>query len=140
MTGSGSVKPGATSAEPARLLLDEMFSPRLAEALRHRKHDVVAIAERAELQSMTDDAVFAHAIADRRWLLTENVKDFRPILLRAIHNGATVTGLLFTSGRAFPRSRRNPGPLLAALDAWLSAGPPSKPLVEDWLLPPVADQ
>jgi hypothetical protein len=46
----------------------------------------------------------------------------------------TITGLLFTSNRSFPRSRQNPGPLIGALDQWLAAGPPTAPLTEDWLL------
>jgi hypothetical protein len=37
---------------------------------------------------------------------------------------------------AFPRSRKNPGPLIQALDAWLRNGLPEHPLTEDWLLSP----
>jgi len=125
-----------TGRPVARLALDEMFSPTIAEALRELKHDVVAVAERVDLRSMTDDEIFVWATADNRWLLTENLKDFRPILLRAMQAGTVVTGVLFTSSRAFPRSRQNPGPLIDALNAWLLAGPPSPPLTEDWLLNP----
>jgi hypothetical protein len=46
--------------------------------------------------------------------------------------------LLFTSSRVFPRSRKNPGPLVDALHAWLLAGPPAPPLAECWLLGPEA--
>ena len=125
-----------SESQPARLVLDEMFSPKIAAALRERKHDVVAVAERVDLRSMTDDELFAWTIADNRWLLTENVKDFRPILLRAIQAGGVITGLLFTSSRTFPRSRQNPGPIIDALDRWLTAGLPAAPLTEDWLLDP----
>jgi hypothetical protein len=119
-----------------RLALDEMSSPAIAAALRELGHDVVAVAERVDLRSMTDDDLFAWSAAQKRWLLTENVKDFRPIMLRALQAGGTMTGLLFTSSRAFPRSRRNPGPLIQALHAWLSSGPPAPPLNEDWLRGP----
>ena len=61
----------------ARLVLDEMFSPAIAAALRDLGQDVIAVAERGELRAMSDDDVFAWAISQRRWLLTENVKDFR---------------------------------------------------------------
>ena len=37
---------------------------------------------------MTDADIFTWAVAQRRWLLTENVKDFRPLLLRALQAGA----------------------------------------------------
>jgi hypothetical protein len=73
---------------------------------------------------------------EQRWLLTENVKDFQPIMLRALQAGGAITGLLFTSGRAFPRSRRNPGPLIQAINAWLIGGPPGPPVKEDWLRGP----
>jgi hypothetical protein len=118
------------------LLLDEMFSPAIAAALRDLGHDVIAVAGRTDLRALTDDEVFAWASGNGRWLLTENVKDFRPILLRVLQAGSAGTGLLFTSSRAFPRSRNNPGPLIKALDAWLRTGPPLSPLTEDWLLNP----
>jgi Domain of unknown function (DUF5615) len=113
-----------------------MFSPAMAGALRELGHDVAAVAERVDLRSMTDDDLFAWSAAEQRWLLTENVKDFRPIMLRAPQSGGAISGLLCTSSRAFPRSRRNPGPLIQALHAWLSAGPPAPPRNEDWLRGP----
>jgi hypothetical protein len=66
--------------------------------------------------------------------LTENVKDFRPIMLRALEAGGAAAGLLFTSSRTFPRSRHNPGPLIEAIEAWFVKGSPAPPLMEDWLL------
>jgi predicted nuclease of predicted toxin-antitoxin system len=117
-----------------RLLLDEMFSPTIAADLRERDHGVIAVADRPDLRSKSDEEIFAWASAEKRWLLTENVKDFRPIMLRALSGGAPSCGLLFTSSRAFPRSRKNPGSLIRALDAWLTAGPPPPPVTESWLL------
>jgi Domain of unknown function (DUF5615) len=118
----------------ARLLLDEMFSPAVAAELRALGHDVIAVAERPDLRSKSDEEIFAWASADKRWLLTENVKDFRPIMLRALSVGAPGCGLLFSSSRAFPRLRKSPGSLIRALDAWLTAGPPPPPVTESWLL------
>jgi hypothetical protein len=120
----------------ARLVLDEMFSPAIAAALRDLGQDVIAVAERGELRAMSDDEVFAWATSQRRWLLTENVKDFRPILLRALQTDTATVGILYTSSRAFPRSRKNPGPLIQAIHAWMLNGPPEAPLTEDWLLNP----
>lgn len=122
-----------TATAAVRLLLDEMFSPAIAAELRQLQHDVVSIAEKAELRSMSDDEVFAWACAEQRWILTENVKDFRPILLRALQGGAPTCGLLFTSSRTFQRSRKNPGPLIRALHAWLTAEPPAPSVTEWWL-------
>ena len=120
----------------ARLLLDEMFSPAIAAALRDLGHDVIAVAERTDMRAMSDEEVFTWAASQGRWLLTENVKDFLPILLRALQADTTVTGLLCTSNRSFPRSRKNPGPLIQAIHTWLLNGPPEAPLTEDWLLNP----
>jgi hypothetical protein len=120
----------------ARLLLDEMFSPAIAAALRDLGHDVIAVAERTDMRAMSDEDVFTWAASQGRWLLMENVKDFRPILLRALQADATVTGLLCTSNRSFPRSRKNSGPLIQAIHTWLLNGPPEAPLTEDWLLSP----
>lgn len=125
-----------TAAGTAGLLLDEMFSPTIAASLRELGHDVIAVAERPDLRSMTDDEIFAWASAQNRWLLTENVRDFRPILLRTMQAGMPVVGIAFTSNRSFPRTRKNPGPLIRALDSWLRAGPPEARLTEDWLTDP----
>jgi predicted nuclease of predicted toxin-antitoxin system len=123
-----------SNSASARLMLDEMFSPTIAAALRDLGHDVVAVPEHAELRAMNDEKVFAWAISQGRWLVTENVKDFRPILLRALQADAIIAGILYTSNRSFPRSRKNPGPLIQALHAWIVNGPPEAPLTEDWLL------
>ncbi|HEX6500560.1 MAG TPA: DUF5615 family PIN-like protein [Micromonosporaceae bacterium] len=116
------------------LVLDEMFSPRIAQALRERGHQVVAVAEHVDLRAMTDDDLYQWTAGQRSWLLTENVKDFRPIMLRTLQAGGPTAGLLFTSSRTFPRSRQKPGPIIEAVDAWLNSGPPRPPVIEDWLL------
>jgi len=121
---------------PARLVLDEMFSPAIAAALRDLGHDVAAIAEQPALRAMTDEEVFARAAAQGQWLLTENVKDFQPILQQARQAVTPTAGLLFTSSRTFPRSRKNPEPLIDAIRTWLAAGTPPPPLFEDWLVDP----
>ena len=94
----------------ARLLLDEMFSPAMAGTLRDLGHDVVAVAEGSDLRAMTDEDVFASATAQSRWLATENVKDFRPILLRALQADAAHAGILYTSSRPSPAPGRTPAP------------------------------
>lgn len=135
MAGAAAAHRVSDHAE-ARLLLDEMFSPTVAAALRDMGHEVIAIAEHGEMRAMTDEEVFAWAASQGRWLLTENVKDFRPLMLRALQAGSTVAGILYATSRAFPRSRKNPRPLIQAIHAWLLSGPPEAPLSEDWLLNP----
>ena len=117
------------------LLLDEMFAPGVAEALRDKGYDVIAVATEAGLRALSDDEIYSWAAAESRCLVTENVKDFRPILTRVEEAGGPVAALLFTSSRTFPRVRRNLGPLIDALDTWLRSTGPRPPSVEQWLLP-----
>lgn len=118
-----------------RLVLDEMHSPVVATELRARSHDVIAVAERADLRALSDLDLYAWAGIHRRTIVTENVKDFAPLVRGALQAGQTVVPVVFTSARSFPRSRRNPGRLIAALDAWIieAASKPRPP--EDWLQP-----
>ncbi|MGL5852840.1 MAG: DUF5615 family PIN-like protein [Phycicoccus sp.] len=116
-----------------RLLLDEMYAPLVADLLQQRGHDVLALVADPLMRGMADDEVFAWAARQGRRVVTENVKDFRPLLLVA-GDGAPVAALLFTSGRMFPRTRRNPGPLVSALDVWLTAPDADRRPLEDWLV------
>lgn len=123
-----------TASRPGvALLLDEMFAPSIAVELRRRGHDVIAVAAEPELRSMTDTEIYSWATRERRRIVTENVKDFRRLLMQDAESDGP--GVLFTSARTFPRSRRAPGSLIASLESWLSqpgvlARPP-----EDWLAP-----
>ncbi len=118
------------------LLLDEMHAPVIAVTLRDRGHDVVAVAEQDALRAMSDEELFRWAGQQARRIVTENVKDFAPLLRRAEESGQTVTSVLFTSSRTFPRTRRNRGPLITALDTWLRAPDATHRPVEDWLTNP----
>jgi hypothetical protein len=100
-----------------RLLLDEMFAPSLAQALCAAGFDVVAVAGHTLLAAAPDEQVAAWAREQDRRVVTENVRDFAPWAGR----GEPPLRVLFTSSRRYPRSRRNPGPLLKALTDWLSA-------------------
>ena len=118
---------------PNRLLLDGMFAPELAAELRRRGQRVTAVAETTVLRAMNDPALLEWTAANSEWLLTENVKDFRPLLLAAQAGNHPYVSLLLTSSRSFPRSRRNPSPLTEALAAWLEGPDSRSPSAEEWL-------
>lgn len=82
---------------------------------------------------MPDEELFAWAAQERRRLVTENVKDSRRLAMRSEEAGRPPATLLCTSSRSFPRSRHNPGPLVAALEAWLCRADAVARPVEDWL-------
>lgn len=83
----------------ARLLLDEMYPPALAELLRDQGHDVLAVAGLPELAGNPDDVVLEAATRDARCLVTENVRDFA-VLARQMNHG----GLLFVNADRWPRT------------------------------------
>lgn len=119
-----------------RLLLDEMHAPVVAEELRNRGHDVVAIAAAGELRGIADEEVFARAAAEGRATVTENVADFLPIAHHWVAEGRTHHGLVLTSPERFVRSNAAyPGDLVVALDAFLSDPPVSGHSWTWWLQP-----
>ena len=104
-----------------KLLLDEMWPPAIAAALRGRGHEVVAVAERADLRGMPDAAIFDAALAEGWVIVTENVVDYRPLAADAMRAGRAYPAMIFTSNRAYPRAnRRTAGRLVVALDALLT--------------------
>ena len=98
-----------------RLLLDEHFSPEIARQLRARGHDVVAAAELSDLSGLTDADLLAWAAIESRALVTENLGDFAELHRRSVLRGRPHAGLIFTSPRRFPRTRRAIGRLVKAL-------------------------
>lgn len=109
-----------------RLLLDEMYSPRIAEQLRARARDVASVhdPEYRALEGEPDEEVWAAALAADRMLVTENVQDFRRIETDALASAQPTARLIFTTDRQFPRG--NPatiGRLVTALDGLFIAEP-----------------
>ena len=109
-----------------RLLLDEMYSPSIAEQLRDRVHDVASVhdPDYRALEGESDSEVWAAAIAADRALATENVQDFRRIETGALVQSQPVVRLVFTTDRQFPRGDpATVGRLVTALDALLTENP-----------------
>ncbi|GAC1520246.1 MAG: hypothetical protein NVS2B6_03580 [Thermoleophilaceae bacterium] len=105
-----------------RLLLDEMLSPDIAEQLRERGHDVQAIAV-SEHTELDDAEVLDVARSQKRAVVTNNVRDFRPLHIAAVQpGGAGHYGIVFMSG-SFRRTKANIGPIVLALEAKLTAFP-----------------
>jgi uncharacterized protein with PIN domain len=96
--------PADDSAEAAVLraiILDEMYPPPLARRLRTDGHDVVAVLDvEVGLASKSDEDVLAWAARNKRCVVTENVSDFA----RLAQQGVSHCGLIFVSGRRFPRT------------------------------------
>lgn len=101
-----------------KLLLDEMYPPSLAEALRAAEVDTAAVAELG-LAGRSDHDVFAAAVAHGDVLLTENVADFARIAGEYLGAGRHHAGVLIASSSRFSRRPGGRGALVAAV---LAAG------------------
>lgn len=102
-----------------KLLLDEMYPPRLAEELRRRGHDVVAVEERPDLKGMEDEPLLIAATSEDRVLVSENVADFPEIVATLGAERRSHSGVILVASRTFPRTERGFGQLVRALDAHL---------------------
>ena len=105
----------SADASPNRLLLDEMFSPRIASALRQHGIDCVCVVEDRHLAAHDDETVLIAALTQQRVLVTNNVADFETLRRRRIEAGSPVPGLIYTDDAAFPRGRAWIGALASAL-------------------------
>ena len=115
-----------------RLLLDEMWPPAVAEALRERGHDAMAVAEYPELRTKPDAVIFEQALREGWAIVTEDVADYRMLAAKARDDGREAPAFVFTSPRAWPRGRQPMiGRLVTALDALLNE--PAGPEGEYWL-------
>ena len=118
-----------------RLLLDEHYANEIAERLRAQGHDVVSVVGDSELRSQSDVELFRWAAAPGRRIVTENIKDFRPLLLRAYSTGEPHACLLLVSPRRFPGGKGNRTNIIVeALAGWLSRPDAGERPDEDWLV------
>ena len=108
-----------------KLLLDEMYSGAIAVELRARGHDVLSVREvNPSLAGAPDDEVLKAAVAMERTLVTENVRDFRPLELALLGGSGHHHGIIYTTDRQFPRGdEQSIGRLVRTLDAFLGNAP-----------------
>lgn len=102
-----------------RLLIDEMYSPEIAERLRDLGHDVISAQERDDLHSRPDHELFQLMQAERRVIVTNNHRHFAPLANAALQGGEPLVGVIFTADRSLPRNRATVPTMVALLDALL---------------------
>ena len=123
----------AVACVTRKLLLDEHFAETIAARLRDRGHDVIAVVSDPDLRAQPDDEVFRRAAGAGRCIVTENVKDFRPLLLRAYESGEAIAALLLVPPGRFPGGARRTSTVVSALDVWLQRADARTQPDEDWL-------
>lgn len=120
-----------------KLLLDELYSPTIAEELRKTGHDVVSVQESDDLRGLDDRELWVRASAEGRALMTESVADFAPLVREAAAQGDRHLGVVFTSPRSMPRGVGTIGLYVDVLDAFLREHPGEEALLDQvaWLGP-----
>lgn len=117
-----------------KALLDEHLSPQIVELLRSRGNDVHAVADRADLAGHADRVILEVAAAEDRAVITNNVKDFRPLAAERLARGETHPGLiLLPSTRT--RTRAAVEMLADAIEHILRERPDGLPSTEQWVAP-----
>jgi uncharacterized protein DUF5615 len=112
-----------------------MLSPAIAKALRARGHDVEAIKEHAEWQTLPDPELVSIARREQRAIVTANLRDFRPQHAElVVPGGKGHSGMVFVPSR-FRLARRDIGRMVTALESKLAEYPGDQDLAngETWL-------
>jgi hypothetical protein len=121
-----------------KALLDEQLPPQIAVLLRQVGLDVEAVADRPDLAGRSDMVIFEVACREDRAVITNNIKDFRPLAAQWLAQGRVHGGLLLlpsTRTRTLAATtmladrlacilRDNPGGL-ASSERWISPLPSS---------------
>lgn len=118
-----------------KLLLDEMLSPAIARQLRASGHDVEAVNRNPSQEGLPDPEILRIARAQQRAIVTDNLRDFRPLHHDAVAPGGPGHfGMVFMPG-SHRRTKADVGPIVAALEAKLSEFPGDRDLAdrETWL-------
>jgi Domain of unknown function (DUF5615) len=114
-----------------KALLDEHFSHRIAQTLCERALDVEAVSERPDLAEAPDQEVMEVARREERAVVTNNIKDFRPIAAERLTSGQGHAGLILVPSRR-DRSRDSTGILADAIEEVMRAHPEGIPGAEHW--------
>jgi len=99
-----------------KLLLDEMFSPAVARELQSRGHDVESVGGRSDWQAVSEAEVIEVARRERRAIVTNNLRDFRPPHHEAIvPGGSGHFGVVFVPG-GYRSAKADIGRIVTALE------------------------
>lgn len=118
-----------------KLLLDEMLAPAIARELRARGHDAEAIAGHPDREALSDPEIMSLARAEHRAVVTNNLRDFRPLHHDAITpGGPSHYGMIFMPS-GYRRTKDDTGRIISALESKLRQYPGEDDLAngEDWL-------
>lgn len=101
-----------------RFLLDEMYPPSAAAGLRSLGHDATDVRELG-LLAVPDVDILTRAVEADRVLITENMRDFAPLVERRVVQGRPLIPVVFALKSALPKGSGAMGAALAErLNDW----------------------
>lgn len=117
-----------------RAILDEQLSPQIAALLRKAGYDVDAVADREDLVGRSDRIILEVASSEGRAVITNNIKDFRPLAAEWLAQGRVHAGLiLLPSTRT--RTRHAIAAIADAIETVLRDHPDGLTGSERWIGP-----
>ncbi len=117
-----------------RAILDEQLSPQIAVLLRKVGYDVDAVADREDLVGRSDRFILEVACREGRAVVTNNVKDFRPLAAEWLAQGRALSGLILLPSTRM-RSRNAIAAVAAAIESVLCEHPDGLSGSERWIAP-----
>jgi predicted nuclease of predicted toxin-antitoxin system len=117
-----------------KAILDEQLSLQIALLLRKAGYDVIAVAERDDLAGSTDNVIVEVASSEERAVITNNVKDFRPLVAGRLAQGRTHPGLILLPSKR-TRTRASVAAMARATEQVLHDHPDGLSGSERWIGP-----
>jgi len=103
-------------------LIDEMFPHAVAEELRSKGHDAVAVFE-LDMQGARDEEVLDLPVDQGRVVVTENFADFAALVEQRQTADEQCTPVVFVRKSSFPAGGALPAHLAEHLDKWAQDNP-----------------
>jgi hypothetical protein len=117
-----------------KALLDEQLSPQIAVLLRQRGYDVVAVADRTDLDGRSDRMILEVASSELRAVVTDNIKDFRPLAAERLARGQAHGGSILLPS-SHTRTRAAVHAVADAIESVLRDHPDGLSSSERWIGP-----
>jgi len=117
-----------------RAILDEQLSPQIAVLLCQAGYDVDAVADREDLVGRSDRIVFEVACSEDRAVVTNNIKDFRPLAAEWLAQGRVHAGLILLPSTRI-RTRHAIAAVAGAIENVLRDHPDGLSGSERWIGP-----
>ena len=117
-----------------KALLDEQLSPQIATLLRAAGYDVIAVVDRPDLIGRSDSEVLEIGTSEGRSVVTNNIKDFRPLAASRLAQGRIHGGLILVPS-ARTRTRSASVALTNAIGGVMDDHPDGLESRESWIGP-----